>query len=290
MSVSASSLKVLVTGTSGQLGSAFQKFLRGKSNNFTFTNSSELNICSSIDLFQKIRKISPSVIINCAAYTAVDLAESEKAKALAINATAVKTLAGICADQNILLVHFSTDYVFDGVKRSPYLETDRTNPINEYGRTKMLGEQFIFASRARAAIIRISWLYSNVGNNFVNTMLKLFSTKREVRVVADRCGSPTFADDLAAVVLNGLPIFNGLTEPELFHFCNLGQVSRYEFANAILKLSKLDCTVLPISGLELPRPATRPIYSALDTRKISSFLNAKIPPWEASLKRFFCTL
>ena len=227
---------------------------------------------------------------NCAAYTAVDRAEEEPDLADEVNHIAVKQLAEFANSQNAKLIHISTDYVFDGKNESLYLETDNPNPINIYGKSKLLGEENILEEMSdNAMIIRTSWVYSEFGNNFVKTMLKLAREKNEINVVSDQLGSPTYANDLAEAILHIISNdnFNQKSFPtEIFHFSNLGETSWSDFAMEIFEIANLNCKVIPISSEQYPTSAIRPKNTTLNTEKIKNHFKLHIQPWEESLKNF----
>jgi len=283
-------MKILVTGKSGQLGRSLQKFISNFDHHeFTLTGREELDLSSSESISKYFDTHSHfDVIINCAAYTAVDRAEKEADLADEINHLAVKQLAEFANSQNAKLIHISTDYVFDGYKNSSYLENDSTNPINVYGRTKLLGEEAVLeAMPNNALIIRTSWGYSEFGNNFVQTMLELARERGEINVVSDQIGSPTYASDLAKALLNIISNdnFNKKTFPtEIFHFSNMGETSWSDFAKEIFKLANLNYKVTPISSEQYPTPAIRPKNSILSKEKIKNHFKLQIPSWKQSLK------
>ena len=283
-------MKILVTGKSGQLGRSLQKFISNFDHHeFTLTGREELDLSSSESISKYFDTHSHfDVIINCAAYTAVDRAEKEADLADEINHLAVKQLAEFANSQNAKLIHISTDYVFDGYKNSSYLENDSTNPINVYGRTKLLGEEAVLeAMPNNALIIRTSWGYSEFGNNFVQTMLELARERGEINVVTDQIGSPTYASDLAKAILNIIfsDSFNKESYPtEIFHFSNMGETSWFDFAKEILKLANLNYKVTPISSEQYPTPAIRPKNSTLSKEKIKNRFKLQIPSWKQSLK------
>jgi len=283
-------MKILATGKSGQLGRSLQKFISNFDHHeFTLTGREELDLSSSESISKYFDTHSHfDVIINCAAYTAVDRAEKEADLADEINHLAVKQLAEFANSQNAKLIHISTDYVFDGYKNSSYLENDSTNPINVYGRTKLLGEEAVLeAMPNNALIIRTSWGYSEFGNNFVQTMLELARERGEINVVSDQIGSPTYASDLAKALLNIISNdnFNKKTFPtEIFHFSNMGETSWSDFAKEIFKLANLNYKVTPISSEQYPTPAIRPKNSILSKEKIKNHFKLQIPSWKQSLK------
>lgn len=282
------SKSILVTGTNGQLGSELHQLSGLHSNyNFTFISRNELDLSNSDAIQHWFVDKTFDVIINCAAYTAVDKAGSEPALAKAINTTAIGILARIAKEKNISLIHISTDYVFDGKNFKPYLETDPTDPQGVYGQTKLEGEQAMLAiNPEKSVIIRTSWVYSSFGNNFVKTMLRLGREREELGVIYDQVGSPTSARDLALAILSIIqhPKLSTLPETEIYHFSNEGVCSWYDFAKAIFELSAIACHVNPIETKDYPTPATRPHYSLLNKAKIKNTFEITIPYWKDSLQ------
>ena len=277
-------MDILVTGCNGQLGKEFQKISNIYSeHNWTFTDINELNICDehSVNTFFSNNKID--ICINCAAYTAVDKAEDEEDIARAINATAVLNIANACKSSNTLLIHVSTDYVFDGTSERPYLEEDTTSPNSVYGKTKAKGEQNIISTGCSYIIVRTSWLYSSFGSNFVKTMLRLGSEREFVNVVDDQNGNPTWAYDLANAILLLIHRFENKEVREIFNYSNEGTIPWSNFAEAIFYIGNKNCEVRPISTQEYGSKANRPAFSALDKTKIKSFTGIKIPFWRESL-------
>lgn len=275
--------KILVIGASGQLASELV-FLKKKYSwfEFRFTSQLETDISNRESVKSIIEKIQPNFIINCAAYTAVDKAETDQDRAYAINETGVKNVAEIAKENNAFLVHISTDFVFDGTKTNPYLESDTVHPISVYGASKLKGEETIKAVGGDFTIIRTSWLYSSFGNNFVKTILRLGAEKESLNVVADQIGSPTYCRDLARFILENLRNFSSHNQ-EIYHFSNLGIASWYEFAVEIMSLGNLSCQVSPIPTSGYPTPATRPSYSVMDKSKLMTDFNYTIPDWKQSL-------
>jgi dTDP-4-dehydrorhamnose reductase len=274
---------ILVTGANGQLGSEFRDIQKQfPSFNFLFASREELPI-ESFDTIKKYFAVHTiDYCINCAAYTAVDKAETEKEQAIAINATAAGNLASLCKEYHSVFFHFSTDYVFNGRSAEPYKETDATDPVNFYGQTKLMGEQAVVKNNDQSVLIRTSWVYSRHGNNFVKTMLRLMSQKESIGVVADQFGSPTHAADLAAAVMQ---IINAQKfVPGIYHYCNERIISWYDFAVAIKEISGSNCRVNSITTLAYPTPAARPHYSALNTQKIKDIYGLQIPGWRQSLE------
>ena len=237
---------------------------------------------SEIKDFVNNKKIK--IIINCAAYTAVDKAEEDSVNANLINHLAVKNLATIAKENNIKLIHISTDYVFDGKNYKPYNEDDFTNPQSVYGKTKLDGENAIKEINPKnSIIIRTSWVYSSFGNNFVKTMLRLGEQKDELGVIFDQIGTPTYAKDLAKTIFDILPKINN-DVVEIYHYSSDGAISWYDFAKEIMKMTKLDCQINPIETKDYPTPAKRPHYSLLNKSKIKQEFDILIPYWKDSLK------
>ncbi len=278
---------ILVTGANGQLGSELRLLSDLATEfDFTFVTRDELDLSDSVAIQTWFGDNFYDVIINCAAYTAVDKAEAEPDLARAINATAIATLAGIAKAKKSALIHVSTDYVFDGKHFKPYVESDTTNPQGIYGLTKRDGEQALLAiNPAKSIIIRTSWVYSNFGSNFVKTMLRLGREREELGVIYDQVGSPTSARDLAVAILAIIrhPKLDTLTATEIVHFSNEGVCSWYDFAKAIFEYSAIDCQVKPIETKDYPTPATRPHYSLLNKAKIKKSFDLNIPYWKDSL-------
>ncbi|MDB4792837.1 dTDP-4-dehydrorhamnose reductase [bacterium] len=278
--------KILVTGASGQLGSELQAIAGQYDYVFHFKDSKELDI-TNYELFEQfVVDQNINVIINCAAYTAVDEAESESELAEAINYLAVEHMAEVAKVHQIKLVHISTDYVFDGRNHEPYIETDATNPQSVYGQTKLDGELAMQkVSPSDSLIIRTSWVYSQFGNNFVKTMLNCAEKRDEISVVADQIGSPTNAADLAEVILVILPKIKSEVV-EVYHYSNDGECSWYEFAINIFKKKNLKIKVHPIKSKDFKTRATRPLYSKLNNKKIKKRFSLDIKSWKESLGCF----
>ena len=277
-------MNILVTGCNGQLGKEFQKISNiYTEHNWIFTDINELDICDKHSVNTFFTEKTLDVCINCAAYTAVDKAEDEEEKARTINATAVSNLAYACKSSNTLLIHISTDYVFDGTSERPYLESDLVSPNCVYGKTKAEGEQNIITSGCSYIIVRTSWLYSSYGNNFVKTMLRLGSEREFVNVVDDQNGNPTWAYDLANAIMLLILRFENREVKEIFNYSNEGTIPWSNFAEAILYIGNKNCEVRPISTKEYGSKANRPAFSALDKTKIRAFTGIKIPFWRESL-------
>ncbi len=273
---------ILVTGSNGQLGKELKHFADAyKQFKFVFASREDLKLHHYGLVENFFSGIKPQFCINCAAYTAVDKAESEQDMAMLVNGEAVGHLAGVCKKYKTKLIHISTDYVFNGESETPYNEDDSVEPINTYGRSKLLGEQLCMIENNDAIIIRTSWLYSEFGNNFVKTMLRLMRERNEINVVSDQFGSPTYAADLAKAIL--AIIASGTWQSGIYHYSNEGKISWYEFALAVKAIIGSACKVNPIPTSAYPAPAKRPHYSLLDKSKIKSTYNIEIPDWKSSL-------
>jgi dTDP-4-dehydrorhamnose reductase len=277
---------ILVTGASGQLGNEMREVSSGYPNfNFLFVTKDDLPVedKNAVRFFFETHAVD--YCINCAAYTAVDKAETETEKAMLINATAVGELAAICKVNNAQLIHISTDYVFDGTAKTPYTEDHPVAPVNAYGATKLKGEELAQQNNPGTIIIRTSWVYSGFGNNFVKTMLRLMKVKTELNVVADQEGCPTYAADLAAAIMQIIASGKAIHQPGIYNYSNAGVTNWYQFALAIKELSNSTCLVHPIPSSQYPTPAKRPAYSVMDTAKIQHGFNIAIPFWKDSLQQ-----
>lgn len=279
--------KILVTGANGQLGKSLQAVQPIFSDNcyFVFTDVDSLDITDKHALMTKVHNLKADFIVNAAAYTAVDKAESDVEKAYLLNETAVRNLAEVAESEGAFLVHISTDYVFDGHSSLPYSPDSQPNPTSVYGKSKLAGEQAILQTNCRAAIIRTQWLYSQFGNNFVKTMLRLADSKPEIKVVNDQVGCPTLALDLALFIMEVVNNDYIVKEQEIYHFADRGQISWYDFAVEIMQLAHKKCPVLPISTQEYPTAATRPNFSVFDLSKAANDFNYMIPKWNESLEK-----
>jgi dTDP-4-dehydrorhamnose reductase len=272
--------RVLVTGKNGQLGQSLQKIAGDYPQfDFIFVGRDELDLAHSETITAFFADKKFDAIINCAAHTAVDKAESEPQLAGQINHLAVKQLAHIAKQMDAMLIHISTDYVFDGTSHKPYMETDPTNPKNVYGLTKLKGEQAI---NPKGTIIRTSWVYSEFGNNFVKTMLRLGQDRDSLNIIFDQIGSPTYATDLAEACL--AVIARNYSDVAIYHYSNEGVCSWYDFAKAIFQIANINCQVNPIEAKYYPAPAKRPYYSIMNKAKIKKSYNLAIPYWRDSLK------
>lgn len=273
---------ILVTGGDGQLGQSIQAVEKqhGADNNFIYLTSVDFDITNSVQMEEVVKKYKPDYIINCAAYTAVDKAESEKEKAFAVNAIGVTDLARLCKDYDIILVHISTDFVFEGTIPVPLTEDMETVPTGIYGESKLAGEKGIQQNINKYFILRTSWLYSEFQNNFLKTMLRLGSERHELSVVYDQVGTPTYAVDLAEMIFH---IINSSSEAfGVYHYSNEGTASWYDFAHEIFRLKNISIQLNPITSAEYPTPVKRPAYSVLNKAKIKMNLNIKINHWTIS--------
>ena len=276
-------LNILITGSSGQLGSEIEAISSNYNYNFIFTNKNILDITKRDFIIKCVEKNSIDVIVNCAAYTAVDKAETEQELANQINHLAVEHLAEVSKAKKIKLIHISTDYVFDGKFFKPYSESDHVNPNTIYGQSKLAGERvFQKINPQHSIIIRTSWVYSSFGANFVKTMLRLGKERKHLGVIFDQVGTPTYARDLAKTVLGIIPKLDN-NDVEIYHYSNEGVLSWYDFAKEIMTMAKIDCIINPIETKEYPTPTKRPHYSLLNKAKIKNTFNIEIPYWKDSL-------
>ena len=279
-------LTILVTGANGQLGNEFKVLDHNfPFCQFLFVAKEELNIGDISSLKKYFAGHSIDYCINCAAYTAVDKAETEKESAFSVNAGAIETLAKVCHTNNTQLIHVSTDYVFDGTATQPYKETDKTSPIGVYGSSKLKGEELAVQYCPSTIIIRTSWLYSSFKNNFVKTMLRLMKEKESINVVSDQQGCPTYAADLALAIMRIIKSGKSKENPGIYNFSNAGVTNWHAFAVAIKELSNSNCKVNPITTAEYPTAAKRPAYSVLDTAKIAATFPVAVPDWKDSLSK-----
>ncbi|HEY9113151.1 MAG TPA: dTDP-4-dehydrorhamnose reductase [Bacteroidales bacterium] len=277
--------KILVTGSKGQLGSEIRKLEKVYPGfNFTYTDIEELDITKPGEVEAFFTQNQIDICINCAAHNGVDKAVDEPSFAFLLNTDAVENLAINCNKHNTLLVHFSTDYVFEGNNCLPYRETDLAIPQTVYGLSKLQGEEAAMKNSERAIVIRTSWLYSIYNHNFVKTILRLLSEKEQITVVNDQIGTPTFAGDLAKAILEILTKIEHKPVKEIYHYSNEGVASWYDFAVAIKEFSGLNCKVLPVETNQFPTKAIRPHYSVLNKTKIKTDFGIEIPYWRDSLK------
>lgn len=275
---------ILITGANGQLGHCLQDFAQAKSNyHFFYTDVDTLDICDKQQIQSFVEANHINILLNAAAYTAVDQAEDNIEMAYKLNRDAVANLANIAATHQIYMIHISTDYVFSGKSYLPYEENAPLEPTSIYGKTKAAGEIEMQKSGCNGTIIRTSWLYSEYGHNFVKTMLKIGKEKECVSVVNDQIGGPTYAGDLAKAIMKALEINQDKKGIQIYHFANEGSISWYDFTQAIMDIAALPCKVTPIFTTEYPAKAPRPPYSVFNLRKIKKELNIEIPYWRDSL-------
>ena len=277
-------MRILVTGANGQLGSEMRKLGAVSPNEYIFTDVQELDITNKEAVMSFVEQNGVNIIVNCAAYTNVDKAEDDEATAELINATAVGNLAEAAKAVDGTLFHVSTDYVFGADGNTPRSEDMPTNPLGVYGRTKLRGEQAIAAVGAKAIIIRTAWLYSEFGNNFLKTMLRLTAEKESLNVVFDQVGTPTYAGDLALVIFSIIEGNLYAGNEGIYHFSNEGVCSWYDFANEIaIAAGNINCNIQPCHSSEFPSKVTRPPYSVLDKTKIKQTFGVDIPHWRDSM-------
>ena len=277
-------MNILVTGCNGQLGNEIQLLEKENPQHCFFnTDVDELDITDQLAVEQFVAQNKIEGIINCAAYTAVDKAESNKELCTSLNTVAPAYLAAAIEKRNGWMIHISTDYVFDGTKHTPYVEDDTPCPNSVYGSTKLAGELGVRKFCKKSMIIRTAWLYSTFGNNFVKTMIRLGKEKEQLGVIFDQIGTPTYAHDLAVVIMTTI---NQGIKPDVYHFSNEGVISWYDFTKAIHRIVGIKtCHVKPLHTTEYPTPASRPAYSVLDKTKIKKAYGIEIPYWEESLEK-----
>lgn len=276
---------ILITGADGQLGNELRVLAPSfPAYTFLFVGKQDLDITDPAAIENYFSAHAIHYCINCAAYTAVDKAETDRAAAFLINTEAVAILAKACKTNDAQLIHISTDYVFDGTATGPYIETDNTNPVSVYGHSKLEGEKEAMQHCPSTIIIRTAWVYSSFKNNFVKTMLRLMNERSSISVVSDQVGCPTYAADLAMAIMQIIDSRKSLENPGIYHYSNAGITNWYDFAIAIQKLSGIHCTVSPITTDQYPTTANRPAYSVLDTSKIKDVFGVTIPAWKESLE------
>jgi len=278
-------MNILITGSNGQLGSEIRAIASQFSDyTFYFTDIAELDLSNYKQVELYFEENAISACVNCAAYTAVDKAEDEQSMAMLVNCDVVENLSKICSINNALLIHVSTDYVFNGENFKPYEETDLTSPNSYYGLTKLKGEEAVFANTDKAVVIRTSWLYSSYGNNFVKTMIRLGKERDELGVVADQVGTPTHAADLALAIMQIVTKTGSVDIKEIYHYSDEGVISWYDFAIAIMKEANVNCKVNAIESKDFPAKANRPFYSVLNKAKLKNDFQIEVPYWLDSLK------
>ena len=287
-------MRILVIGKNGQVGQSIQNLVNKTSNSnlsdfgFVFVGRDELDLSKAINIQAYFEKNKFDVVINCAAFTDVEKAEVDENEASLINHMAVKEVATIAKKNNMKLIHISTDFVFDGDKREPYIESDKTSPVNIYGKTKLAGEfSAISIMKYNAVVLRSGWIYSDFGNNFVDTIIKNATLKGQLNIISDQFGTPTYANDLAQIIIDILnkDKFNEREMPsEIFHYSNEGECSWFDFAKEIVDILQIDCNLSPITSDDYPQLAKRPKYSVLSKKKISEEFDLNINYWKDSLK------
>jgi dTDP-4-dehydrorhamnose reductase len=279
-------MNILITGSNGQLGSEFRELEKEyNSYKFFYTDLNELDITNAEKTMQFVKSNKIEAAINCAAFTSVDAAESQKSDAALINATGAKNIATACAKVNALLIHISTDYVFEGKNFKPYTENDTAGPKTTYGKTKLDGEIEVIFNAKRALIFRTSWLYSSYGNNFMKTIFEKAKKEKELKVVYDQVGTPTYAGDLARAILEIIPKVPQKIRTEIYNFSNEGVASWYDFAHAIVKIKNLDCKIEPVLSKEFQTEAVRPHYSVLNKARVKKDFGVSLPHWRDSLEK-----
>jgi dTDP-4-dehydrorhamnose reductase len=272
----------LILGANGQLGKQFSKDLVSRNQNVNAPDEKDCDITSIDTLSRFIDSIKPTVIINCAAYNAVDVAEQQQETATLINTTAVKNIASLCADKKIFLVHYSTDYVFDGAKGNLYEESDQPNPLNTYGKTKRGGEEAVLSSEAKHLLLRTSWVFGNGTQNFIHKMLQWSQKSPVLKLTSDEVSVPTSTIDLVDLTLQSID--KGLSG--LYHLTNSDYASRYEWGRYIAKKLSLNFTIIPVPMSAFPSPAQRPLFSAMSNKKLQKDLDATILDWRDAVDRF----
>lgn len=287
-------MRILVIGKNGQVGQSIQNLVNKTSNSnlsdygFVFVGRDELDLSKASNIQAYFEKNKFDVVINCAAFTDVEKAEVDENDASLINHIAVKEVATIAKKNNMKLIHISTDFVFDGDKREPYIESDKTSPVNIYGKTKLAGEfAAISIMKFNAVVLRSSWIYSEFGNNFVDTIIKNATLKGQLNIISDQFGTPTYANDLAQTIIDILnkDKFNEREMPsEIYHYSNEGECTWFDFAKEIVDILQIDCNLSPITSDDYPQLAKRPKYSVLSKKKISEEFDLNINYWKDSLK------
>src|SRR5690554_3517291 len=282
-------MKILITGRNGQLGSELHDLKETYPQyQMVFMDREEMDLSNSDQITEILNTEKPDIIINAGAYTAVDKAESDQELCDAVNHIAVKTIGEWATKNDAKVIHISTDYVFDGSSETPLKETDATDPINVYGLTKLKGEQALAQSGAAYVILRTAWVYSTYGANFVKTMMRLMNEREEIGVVADQIGSPTYARDLAQVIMD-VVVADAFTQG-IYHYSNEGKISWYDFAAAIKEIKGYKTKINAISSDAFPTPANRPNFSLLDKTKIKTTFNVSVPYWKDSLEEMLTKL
>jgi len=274
-------MKVLITGANGQLAREFQKLSEGDTHDITAFDKEQMDITDPAAVTETISRIKPDVLLNCAAYNFVDKAEGFFDAAYKVNAEGVKNLASACGKCGILLVHYSSDYVFDGRKEGFYTEEDEPNPINSYGKTKLAGEEFL-KETGRFLLFRVSWVFGEGSQNFLYQLSEWAKTKKVLKVVCDQISIPTFTKDIVALTM--FAIAKNLRG--LYNLTNSGHASRYEVARYFLERLGMDNLVLPVTSEYFPTPARRPYFSAMSNLKLACDLNVNVPDWRTGIDRY----
>ena len=272
----------LIFGANGQLGKQFAKELTSRNKPVIAPDEKDCDITSVDTLSRFIDSVKPTVIINCAAYNAVDMAEQQSETAYLINSTAVKNIATLCSEKNIFLVHYSSDYIFDGVKGNLYTENDMPNPLNIYGKSKRLGEEAVLSSNGKFILFRTSWVFGNGAQNFIHKMLQWSQKNPVLKLTADEVSVPTSTIDLVDITLKSID--KGLRG--LYHLTNSDYASRYEWGRYIAKKLSLQSTIIPVPMSVFPSPAQRPLFSAMSNQKLQHDLGYSIPDWRDAVDRF----
>lgn len=283
-------LQILVTGAGGQLAQALHRMQHRYPFQFHFLSEKSLDITDQASVEAYFAKTPLDFCINTAAYTAVDKAEEEKLMAFAVNVQGTRNLARACEANGVVFMHLSTDFVFDGQAHTPYTETEKCNPLNVYGASKLRGEEATLELCRRTLIVRTSWLYGQGGQNFVSTMLRMGKQRKSLQVVQDQVGTPTCADNLSAALLDMVTTLYMNPEKQpwgIYHYSNEGVASWYDFAYAIFRLAGMEIDLQPTNTANFPRPAKRPPYSVMDKSKIKQVFGLKIPHWHVALRKCF---
>jgi|TARA_B100001540_G_scaffold57027_1_gene51452 dTDP-4-dehydrorhamnose reductase len=278
-------MRVLVTGANGQLGQEFKNNVSNSNHKFYFTNVSELDITKKKEILDYVTIHKIELIINCAAYTNVDNAEINKRQAIKVNSDAVKNLIEICEEKKLKMIHFSTDYVYNSDNLNPINEGSNINPINYYGISKREGERIIEKSSSDSIIIRISWLYSMYGNNFVKNMIQKGENGDKIYVINDQFGCPTYSKDLVDCTINIIDS-NKFNKHKVYNFSNEGFTNWFEFTKKIFELKKITCDIVPVDSNSYETTATRPKFSVTDKSRIKDIFNLKIRSWDEALEEF----
>jgi dTDP-4-dehydrorhamnose reductase len=275
-------MKYLISGAQGQLALQFQKALKNSDHTLVSFTKEALDISDSRVVNDKITEHNPDVVMNCASYNLVDKAEEDFDTACGVNATGVRNLAVACKNKDILLVHYSTDYVFDGTKEDFYTEEDEPNPVSKYGESKLQGEQLLRQEADNFLLFRVSWVFGEGKSNFLHRLSEWARKNRTLKIVSDQVSVPTYTEDIVNVTMFALN--KGLRG--MYHLTNSGYASRYEFARYYLEQMEMDNLVMPVTSDYFPSPAKRPYFSAMSNRKLSQALNIDIPDWKLGVERY----